>query len=373
MINTSPQLAAPQTRGQHEPLVDRLGRVHTGLRLSVTDRCNIRCFYCMPSENVIFKPRKELLTFEELERVVQVAASLGITKLRITGGEPLVRTNLATLVRKIVAVPGIEEVALTTNGLLLAEQATQLKAAGLGRINISLDTLDKATFERITRRPGLERVLQGIFAARQAGFARIRLNTVAVRGLTEDQIVPLGQFVRKHNLELRFIEFMPLNSAGRWEDDDVLTGTEIRTILETRFGSLVPVARLDPCQPAIDYRFADDPALHGPDFKERDSQEEGLGQIGFINSVSKPFCETCNRLRITAEGQLRNCLFSSAQWDARMLLRSGAMEEGAMGEGTLQAQLQQLFRDCLTAKEPGHGIGSEQFTKPERAMHEIGG
>jgi len=351
-------------------LVDRFGRVHTALRLSVTDRCNIRCFYCMPSEHIVFQPRKQLLTFEELARMVQVAASLGITKVRITGGEPLVRTGLATLIRKVVAVPGIEEVALTTNGLLLSEQAMQLKAAGLARLNISLDTLDSETFERITRRPGLERVLHGIFTARQAGFARIRINTVAVRGVTENQIIPLGHFAREQNLELRFIEFMPLNSTGQWKDGDVLTGAEIRAVLEANFGTLVAVPRDDPSQPAVDYRFADDPAFQEPGFKAAtrrekgaDSPTAGMGRIGFINPVSQPFCESCNRLRITAEGQLRNCLFSTAEWDARALLRSGAT----------QTELQQLFQDCVAAKEPGHGIGSEQFIKPERAMYEIGG
>ncbi|MEO2049363.1 MAG: GTP 3',8-cyclase MoaA [Pirellulales bacterium] len=376
MNNKPSKLETSQPRDQVEPLVDRLGRVHTALRLSVTDRCNIRCFYCMPTEEVRFKPRGELLTFEELERMVQVAASLGITKVRLTGGEPLVRTGLATLVRKIVAVPGITEVALTTNGLLLAEQAEQLKAAGLGRINVSLDTLDQTTFQRITRRQGLDRVLQGIFAARQAGFAHIRLNTVAVRGQTEKDIVPLAHFAREHDLDLRFIEFMPLNATGHWEKSDVLTGAEIRTQLEAKFGALIPVDRLDSSQPAIDYRFTDDLNNHQSDPGDvnsddtipqdkggTDRRDRGLGQIGFINSVSQPFCESCNRLRITSLGQLKNCLFSSVEWDARKLLRGGAS----------QVKLQQLIRDCVAAKEPSHGIGSEQFNKPKMAMYEIGG
>jgi cyclic pyranopterin phosphate synthase len=387
MINKPSKLKMPQPQGHTEPLVDRLGRLHTALRLSVTDRCNIRCFYCMPTENVRFKPRRELLTFEELNRMVQVAASLGITKVRLTGGEPLVRTGLATLVRKIVGVPGITEVAMTTNGLLLAEQAEQLKAAGLGRINVSLDTLDQTTFQRITRRQGLDRVLQGIFAARQVGFAHIRLNTVAVRGQTEKEIVPLAHFAREHDLDLRFIEFMPLNGTGHWEKSDVLTGAEIRTQLEAKFGALIPVARLDSSQPAMDYRFADDPNIHRPDPGDMNSDvnsdvnssmnpqdtipqdkgtnrlDHGLGRIGFINSVSQPFCDSCNRLRITSLGQLKNCLFSSVEWDARTLLRGGASS----------VELQQLIRDCVAAKEPSHGIGSEQFNKPEMAMYEIGG
>ena len=374
MINKPSKRETSQPRDQVEPLVDRLGRVHTALRLSVTDRCNIRCFYCMPTEDVKFKPRRELLTFEELERMVQVAASLGITKVRLTGGEPLVRTGLARLVGKIVAVPGITEVALTTNGLLLAEQAEQLKVAGLGRINVSIDTLDPTTFQHITRRQGLDRVLQGIFAARQVGFSHIRLNTVAVRGQTEKEIVPLAHFAREHDLDLRFIEFMPLNATGYWEKSDVLTGAEIRTQLEAKFGALIPVARLDSSQPAMDYCFADDPNIHQPDpgdvnfdvnpqDKGSNRLDRGLGQIGFINSVSQPFCDSCNRLRITSLGQLKNCLFSSVEWDARTLLRGGAS----------QVELQQLIRDCVAAKEPSHGIGSEQFSKPKMAMYEIGG
>ncbi len=332
-------------------LIDRLGRVHTNLRLSVTDRCNIRCFYCMPSENVVFRPRDELLTFEEIERCVRVAAELGVTKLRITGGEPLVRTGLATLVHKIASVPGIEEVSMTTNGMLLAEQAIDLKAAGLDRLNISLDTLDEKTFHRITRREGLDRVLEGIFAAKQAGFDRIRLNAVAIKGLNESEIVSLGHFARQHDLALRFIEFMPLNATGAWDSADVLTGQEIREKLEAALGLLEPIERCDPSQPAVDYRFVDGRFV------------DGQGTIGLINPVSQPFCGDCNRLRLTAEGQLRNCLFSNAGWDARDLLRSGATD----------SQLKQLMQECVAAKEPGHGIGSEDFVKPQRAMHEIGG
>jgi len=329
-----------------QSLIDRFGRVHTNLRLSVTDRCNIRCSYCMPSENVVFRPREDLLTFEEIERCVRAAAELGVTKLRITGGEPLVRTGLVALVQKIASVPGIEEVAMTTNGMLLAEQAIGLKAAGLDRINISLDTLDEKMFQRITRREGLSRVLDGIFAAREAGFERIRLNAVAIQGLNESEIVPLGQFARQHGLELRFIEFMPLNATGKWEQAEVLTGQEIREKLEAEFGPLEPVERLDPSQPAVDYRFVD-----------------GQGTIGLINPVSQPFCGDCNRLRLTSEGQLHNCLFSNAEWDAKALLRSGASD----------GQLRQLMQECVAAKEPGHGIGSDDFVKPQRAMHEIGG
>jgi GTP 3',8-cyclase len=328
------------------PLVDRFGRVHNNLRISVTDRCNIRCFYCMPAENVRFKPRRELLTFEEIERFVRVAAQMGIEKIRLTGGEPLVRHGLPLLVEKLAQVPGIREIALTTNGILLAEQARALKDAGLNRLNISLDSLKRETFFRISRREGLEDVLAGIFAAQRIGFAKIRLNAVAIRGLTETEIVPLGQFAREHGLEMRFIEFMPLDADGKWDADQVLGGQQIRETLEAGIGPLVPLDVEDPSQPATDYAFAD-----------------GVGRIGFINPVTQPFCARCNRLRLTAEGQIRNCLFSTDEWDARASLRRGDSDE----------QLAALVRASIGAKRAGHGINSDQFVKPQRAMYQIGG
>ena len=328
------------------PLIDSLGRVHTNLRISVTDRCNLRCFYCMPAENVVFRPREELLSFEEIERFVRAMAPLGIHKLRLTGGEPLVRNDLPSLVRRLAAIPGIQDLALTTNGLLLAEQAVDLKQAGLRRLNVSLDALQEETFQRITRRTGLQRVLDGIFAAQQIGFQKIRLNAIAIRGLTEAEVVPLAKFSRAHGLELRFIEFMPLDADHQWNSESVLTGKSLRHILEKEFCPLVPLARKDPSQPAIDYRFADD-----------------QGIVGFINPVSEPFCESCNRLRLTAEGQVRNCLFSTEEWDTRALLRSGGNAH----------EIQQLVRDCVAAKQPAHGIGKGDFQQPQRAMYQIGG
>jgi cyclic pyranopterin phosphate synthase len=320
--------------------------VHTNLRISVTDRCNIRCFYCMPAENVRFKPRRELLSFEEIERFVRVVARMGVDKIRLTGGEPLVRHELALLVEKIARVPGIRDIALTTNGILLAEQAQGLKDAGLKRLNISLDSLDRETFFKISRREGLERVLAGIFAAQRIGFKKIRLNAVAIRGITEPDIVPLGNFAREHGLEMRFIEFMPLDADGNWDADQVLSGARIRATLESAIGPLVPLAVEDPSQPATDFAFAD-----------------GLGRIGFINPVTQPFCHRCNRLRLTAEGQVRNCLFSREEWDARAVLRGGGSDEA----------LAQLVRASIGAKRPGHGINSDQFVKPDRAMYQIGG
>lgn len=330
---------------QQAPLLDRFGRRHTSLRVSVTDRCNLRCFYCMPAD-VVFRPRDELLSFEEIERFVRAVTPLGVTKFRLTGGEPLVRADLHKLVRLLSAVPGVADLALTTNGMLLDEQADELKAAGLRRINISLDALTEETFQKISRRTGLDRVLAGIAAAQRAGFERIRLNAVAMRGITEDEIVPLAEFARDRGLELRFIEFMPLDADKQWNDDEVLTGREIRRIVESRLGKLTPAAREDASQPAMDFRFAD-----------------GCGGIGFINPVSEPFCGDCNRLRLTAEGQVRNCLFSMEEWDARRILRGGGSED----------ELQRLVRECVAAKAAAHGIGTAEFHRPERAMYQIGG
>jgi cyclic pyranopterin phosphate synthase len=327
-------------------LIDQLGRIHTNLRLSVTDRCNIRCFYCMPDENVRFRPRHELLSFEEIERFVRVAAGLGVNKLRLTGGEPLVRADLHKLVERLAAIDGIQDIALTTNGILLAEQAQALKDAGLSRVNISLDTLSEETFRRIARRDGLDRVLAGIHAAKRVGFTRIRLNAVAIKGITEPEVAPLTQFARDHSMEMRFIEFMPLDAEQHWQHDQVLGGEEIRRLIEEAIGPLEPAERPDPSQPATDFNFAD-----------------GRGSVGFINPVTQPFCEDCNRLRLTAEGQIRNCLFSTVEWDARAVLRGGGTD----------AELAQLIRDCVWAKKPGHGIDSADFVRPERAMYQIGG
>jgi cyclic pyranopterin phosphate synthase len=328
------------------PLIDRFGRVHTDLRISVTDRCNIRCFYCMPAENVRFKPRSEILTFEEIERFVRVAARMGVDKLRLTGGEPLVRQGLDALIRKLVGIPGIRDIALTTNGMLLTQQAQALKDAGLKRLNISLDTLKPEVFEHITRRQGLERVLDGIFAAKAVGFRKIKLNAVAIRGLTEAEVVPLARFARQHGFELRFIEYMPLDADGAWDNDQVLTGEDIRRLIEDEIAPLMPEPVENPSQPATDFRYTD-----------------GGGLIGFINPVTQPFCHNCNRLRLTAEGKIRNCLFSIEEWDARAILRGGGDDD----------ELAQLVRASVGAKRAGHGINSDEFVKPERAMYQIGG
>ncbi len=328
------------------PLVDSFGRVHTDLRISVTDRCNIRCFYCMPAEGLEFLPRQQLLTFEEIVRFVQVVAKLGVTTLRVTGGEPLVRRDLPKLIGMLSGLSGIADIALTTNGILLAEQAADLKAAGLRRLNISLDALSEEKFKAITRRDGYQKVLEGIFAAQQIGFEKIKLNAVAIRGLSEEEIVPLGQFARRHQLEVRFIEYMPLDADGRWDNSQVLSGEEILKRLAGAILPLEPLPVTNPSQPATDYQFVD-----------------GVGRIGFINPVTQPFCHNCNRLRITAEGQIRNCLFSTTEWDAREVLREGGTDE----------DLAALIRECVAGKKPGHGINSPEFLKPHRAMYQIGG
>ncbi len=326
-------------------LVDGFGRVHTDFRISVTDRCNLRCTYCMPLE-VEFKPREQLLTYEEIARMAFVMSGLGIRTIRLTGGEPLVRSGIEGLVRQLVAIPKIESVALTTNGLLLAEQAESLFRAGLARLNVSLDSLREDRFVQIARGKGLDRVLAGLTAAKAVGFQSIRINAVSIRGLTEDEIVPLALFCRREGFHLRFIEFMPLDADGAWSSEQVLAGYAVRELLERQIGPLVPAVRSDTGQPAVDYCWAD-----------------GSGSVGFIDPVTAPFCGQCDRLRLTADGQVRNCLFSTTEWDARQLLRSGGSDE----------MLVDLVQECVRGKRAAHGIGDPDFIRPDRAMYQIGG
>lgn len=330
---------------QTNRLIDSFGRVHNNLRISVTDRCNIRCVYCMP-ESVEFLPRTSLLSFEEIERFVRIAATLGIDKIRLTGGEPLVRRNLPSLVEKIVAIPGIKDVGLTTNGILLAPMARALWDSGLRRINVSLDTMDPAKFEQLTRRTGFEQVIEGILAAKAAGFHPVKVNAVAIKRMTEDDVVPLGRFAREHGLELRFIEYMPLDAGDQWERGKVLFASEILELLTHGVGPLAPCPHQDPRAPAADYDYVD-----------------GGGRVGLIASVSRPFCMSCNRVRITADGKLRNCLFSLEETDIRALLRAGAAD----------SEIAQALRDSVAGKWEGHEINTARFIKPERLMHSIGG
>jgi cyclic pyranopterin phosphate synthase len=324
--------------------VDSFGRIHNNLRISVTDRCNLRCTYCMPEE-VTFLDKAELLTFEEIAHFVRVATSLGIDKIRLTGGEPLLRRGLPRLVEMVAAVPGVRDVGLTTNGLLLAEQARPLYDAGLRRINVSLDTLDAGRFRAVSRRDGLRLVLDGIAAAKAAGFHPVKVNAVCIRGLTDADVVPLARFAREHGLEMRFIEYMPIG-ADSWEREKVYFAHEILERIEREVCPLAPADDYDPRAPAMDFRYAD-----------------GGGRVGVIASVSRPFCLRCNRLRITCDGKLRNCLFALTEADVRPLLRESPDDD----------RLADVIRQNVSEKWEGHEINTARFVKPARTMHAIGG
>ena len=328
------------------PLIDSFARIHDNLRISVTDRCNIRCFYCMPEDNVDYVAREEILSFEEIERFVRVAVSLGVTKLRITGGEPLVRKDLAVLIGKLAALPGIKDVALTTNGVLLARHAQALYDAGLRRLNVHMDTLDRNRFLRITRRDDLPKVLEGLEKARRIGFGPIKINAVAVKNLVEPDIVPLVRFGREQGYEVRFIEFMPLDAQGLWSRTDVLSAGEIIETLSREIGSLVEIPDRDPRAPATEYRFAD-----------------GIGRVGLVASVTRPFCLNCNRIRLTSDGKLRYCLFAIEETDVKGLLRNGAPDE----------EIAETIRATVQKKWIGHEINSAKFVAPPRPMYAIGG
>jgi cyclic pyranopterin phosphate synthase len=325
-------------------LFDTFGRRHNNLRISVTDRCNLRCTYCMP-EDVVFMDRGQLLTFEEIARFVRIVAPLGIDKVRLTGGEPLMRRDLPALVRMVCAVEGIRDVGLTTNGILLAEHAQALYDAGLRRLNVSLDSLDPARFRQLARRDGLDKVLAGIAAAKRAGFEPIKVNAVSIRGVTEHEVVPLARYAREHGLEMRFIEYMPIG-ADQWERDKVYFAHEILEQIGREVGPLVPVAEQDPSAPALEFRYAD-----------------GGGRVGIIASVSRPFCASCNRVRLTADGKLRNCLFALDEVDVKGLLRGQAAD----------AEIAEVVRRNVWAKWEGHEINTARFIKPLRTMHAIGG
>ncbi|MHC4398789.1 MAG: GTP 3',8-cyclase MoaA [Planctomycetota bacterium] len=328
------------------PLVDRFGRIHTDLRISVTDRCNIRCVYCMREDGAEFRPHGEILTFEEIRRFVHVASQLGVREVRLTGGEPLVRKDVCRLVEMLAVVPGIDDLSMTTNGILLGQHAGSLRAAGLHRLNVSLDTLDREKFHQLSRRDALDRVLEGIEAAHRAGFRQIKLNALAIRGQTEDEIVPLARFAQKYGMPLRFIEFMPVDGDGRWEEHRVLSGREILDVLTDAFGPLEPTSPPDSPAPATEFRLGD-----------------GRLTVGLIGAVSDPFCDRCSRLRLTAEGRIRNCLFSSELWDARAVLRSGGSD----------AELADLISRAVRAKERQHGSDSGRLASTDRPMHQIGG
>ncbi len=336
-------IVAAKTSNQ---LVDLFGRVHTSLRISVTDRCNLRCLYCMPESADDFEESEHLLSFDQIVRLTRILASVGIEKLRITGGEPTLRSNLPELIARLRAIPGIKELAMTTNGMRLDRLAGELRRAGLSRVNISLDALNEDAFYRITRRRGLTQVIRGIDAAIEAGFSSVRLNALAIKGLNEDQIMPLVEFAFSRGLTLRFIEYMPLGGDRDWQTKQVLSGAELRARIEKQLGPLTPLALTDPSQPSTDFGYGN-----------------GKGKIGFINSVSEPFCGNCNRLRLTAEGALRNCLFSHQEWSLKPLLTDAATDAELLAE----------IRRCVTAKQAGHLITNPAFRQPDRPMYKIGG
>lgn len=300
----------------------------------------------MPESGVEFVERGEILSFEEIVRFVRIAAGLGVTKLRVTGGEPLVRKDLPVLIEQLARVPGINDLALTTNAVLLADQAEALYRAGLRRINIHLDTLDRERFRQITRRDELDRVLRGIDRVLELGYGPVKINAVAMKGISEPDIVPLALFGRQRGIEVRYIEIMPLDAQGIWDRGRVLMADEMIDRLSREIAPLEAVADPDPRAPATEFRFAD-----------------GIGTIGFIASVSKPFCLNCNRLRLTADGHLRYCLFAIEETNVKKALRGGASD----------VEIAQLIRSTVTDKWVGHEINSAKFVAPPRPMYAIGG
>jgi cyclic pyranopterin phosphate synthase len=330
-------------------MLDRLedghGRLIGDVRISVTDRCNFRCQYCMPAGGLAWLDRDEILRFEEIARLAGILAAMGVRKVRLTGGEPLVRRRLPLLVAMLRDLDGVEEIALTTNGYLLADQAEALLAAGVDRFNVSIDSLQRDRFYELTRRDALPQVLAGLEALTrfpQAG--PIKVNAVGLRGFTEAEAVPFARFTREHPYEVRFIEFMPLDADRAWSEDQVLTGEEIRVAIEAEH-PLEPLPRGEHSTSQV-YRFRD-----------------GVGTIGFVNPVSEPFCSECNRVRITAEGKLRTCLFSLGETDLREPLRAGADDE----------EIAEVIRDAVWRKELKHRVNEPGFVQPARTMSAIGG
>jgi GTP 3',8-cyclase len=326
-----------------EPLVDGHGRSITDLRLSVTDRCNFRCQYCMPAEGLPWLEREAVLSFEEIERVVALLATMGISSLRLTGGEPLVRRDFPRLAAKLA--PLVDDLSVTTNGYLLERDAAALVEAGINRFNVSIDSLQRDRFFAMTRRDALPQVLRGLEALAAHPEAHpIKVNAVALRGFTETEVLPFARFAREHPYEVRFIEYMPLDGDRSWTRDQVLSGAEVRAIIEAEF-PLEPEPRERSATARV-YRFAD-----------------GQGRIGFINPVSEPFCGDCDRIRLTADGKLRTCLFSLNETDLRAPLRAGASD----------TELERIVRDAIWRKELKHRVNEPGFIQPARTMSAIGG
>jgi GTP 3',8-cyclase len=329
-----------------EPLRDSWGREIKSVRVSVTDKCNFRCTYCMPAEGLEWLQREEILSFEEIQRIVRLLAAVGVDEVRLTGGEPLVRRDLPVLVGLLARTEGVRDLSLTTNGVLLDRLAQPLVDAGLQRLNVSLDSLNHVRFAEITRRDALDAVLRGLEEAeRYAQLRPIKINCVAVKGFTESEVPALAALARRKPYVVRFIEFMPLDADEAWREDDVLTGAEIRALIEAEHGPLVELPA-KASSTARRFRFAD-----------------GSGEIGFVNPVSEPFCSSCDRIRITADGQLRTCLFSRREWDLKTPVRSGASDE----------ELIELLRFAVRHKELKHRINDPGFVRASRSMSQIGG
>ena len=330
---------------EREPLVDGHGRAIGDIRVSVTDRCNFRCQYCMPAEGLPWLERSEILSFEEVERLVALLASMGVRDVRLTGGEPLVRREFPALVARLARVSLVRDLSVTTNGYLLERDASALAAAGLRRVNISIDSLQRDRFFEMTRRDALPQVLRGLDAvAAHPSIRPIKVNAVAMRGFTEEEAVPFARFARRTGFQVRLIEFMPLDAVHAWSEDSVLPGDELRALID----AVHPLEERprEPSATARVYRFRD-----------------GRGEIGFVNPVSEPFCADCNRIRLTAEGKLRTCLFSLHETDLRDPLRAGATDD----------ELERVIRDAVWRKELKHHVGERGFRQPPRTMSAIGG
>ncbi len=327
------------------PLLDAHGRRISDLRVSVTDRCNFRCQYCMPAEGMAWLDRDEILSFEEIERLVSLFVSLGIEEVRLSGGEPLARRNFPALVEMLAGIDGLQDLALTTNGYFLERDAEALVRAGIQRVNVSIDSLQRDRFFQITRRDTLPQVLRGLEAiGRHPEVQPVKVNAIAMRDFTEDEVLRFCEFARSTDYQVRFIEFMPLDADRAWTPEAVLTGEEIRRLIEVHF-QLDEVER-EPAATARVYRFSD-----------------GQGEIGFINPVSEPFCADCNRIRLTSDGKLRTCLFSIHETDLRGPLRDGAAD----------SDLEKQIRDAVWRKELKHHVGEPGFRPPPRTMSAIGG
>lgn len=327
-------------------LKDSFGRPIRDLRVSVTDRCNFRCFYCLPHGEPPAAPKEEMLTYEEIEYAVSVFASLGVDKIRLTGGEPMLRRDIETLVQKLARIEGVRDLALTTNGFNLPERAAGLKAAGLDRVTISLDSLRREVFHQMTGVDVLERVLEGIRAAKRVGLTPIKINAVIVRGHNEDEVAGMAAFAREQGVSMRFIEYMPLDSGHGWSRDLVVSGAEIRQRINERF-LLVPKRVERGSETATRYRFADG----------------SPGEIGIIAPVTEPFCGACSRIRLTADGQIRTCLFSKVEHSLRDVIRGGAS----------RAEVAEYIEGVVLKKEPRHYINETYFEQPARTMSLIGG